>query len=79
MKTLSRTKTIRFRRFANPEMSPSKPNCQSEKRMNYQKKGKYKISSWHSIVIVKKKKKYHFSIEKSLVNLQMLVFFVGNW
>ena len=72
MKTLSRTKTIRFRRFANPEMSPSKPNCQSEKRMNYQKKGKYKISSWHSIVIVKKKK-YHFSIEKPLV------FFVGNW
>ena len=22
--------------------------------MNYQKKGKYKISSWHNIVIVKK-------------------------
>ena len=77
MKTLSRTKTIRFRRFANPEMSPSKPNCQSEKRMNYQKKGKYKISSWHSIAIVQKKS--HFSIEKPLVNLQMLVFFVGNW
>ena len=46
--------------------------------MNYQKKGKYKISILHNIVIVKKKK-YYFSIEKSLVNLQMLVFFVGNW